>query len=93
MKKGTNTANIKFAIGAFKLFEIDLGSVCYEKRKEQHPRSILQKEWIIPLLSTKRKLMIITTIPFLDIRNVHQEISHKTSIKRPEDLIECIRPR
>ena len=44
MKKGTNTANIKFAIGAFKLFEIDLGSVCYEKRKEQHPRSILQKE-------------------------------------------------
>ena len=28
MKKGRNTANIKFAIGPFKLFEIDLGSVC-----------------------------------------------------------------
>ena len=44
MKKGRNTANIKFAIGPFKLFEIDLGSVCYEKGKKQHPRSLSQKK-------------------------------------------------
>ena len=31
-KKVRNTANIKLAIGPFKLFGIDLGSVCYEKK-------------------------------------------------------------
>ena len=31
-KKVRNTANIKLAIGPFKLFEIDSGSVCYEKK-------------------------------------------------------------
>ena len=58
MRKGRNTANIKFAIGPIsKPFEIDLGSVCNEKKERKTPTiTFTKKDWMIPLLSTKKNI-------------------------------------